>query len=71
MKYQVEVFAVDTIRKKAIVTVDAPEEAQAERKALSEALEEKDNIEWLKLDYNNFDHFMEAGSIVKQDKEET
>ncbi len=69
MKYQVEVFAVDTIRKKAIVTVDALDEAQAESKALSEVLKEKDNIEWLELDYNNFDHFMEAGSIVRQEEE--
>lgn len=70
MKYQVEVFAVDTIRKKAIVTVDAPDEAQAESIALSEALKEKDNIAWSELDFNNFDHFIEAGSIVRQDKEE-
>ena len=69
MKFRVEVVAVDTTRKSAFITVDAPDVAQAERKALSEALKEKDNIEWLELDYNNFDHFMEAGSIVRQEEE--
>ena len=65
MKFRVEVVAVDTARKRTIITVDAPDAVQAESLALKEVSKSKDTLSWSELPYNEYDHFFEVGSVIK------
>lgn len=64
MKYKVEVIAVDTVRKRKQITVEADNMSEAEKKALKEAFS-MDRSNWETLGYDRHDHFLETGAITR------
>ena len=64
MKYKVEVIAVDTVRKRKQVTVEADSMSEAEKKALKEAFS-MDRSNWEQLGYDRHDHFLETGTMTR------
>jgi hypothetical protein len=64
MRYKVEVIAVDTVRKRKQITVEADNMSEAEKKALKEAFS-MDRSNWEQLSYDRHDHFLETGVITR------